>query len=132
MIDVLTSYNANQVYQDQARDDLGVTVNFSLSADQYRDMPLPFIIAASVYQEKRVVDMQYIYVNQAYAEIMGQSREKLLGNRMSNFVKHKLAFWIKVILALVTAKSVKAPSIQGRATGMNTLRPSLQCRRPGL
>ena len=97
MIDVLTSYNANQVYQDQARDDLGVTVNFSLSADQYRDMPLPFIIAAPVYQEKRVVDMQYIYVNQAYAEIMGQSREKLLGNRMSNFVKHKLAFWIKVI-----------------------------------
>ncbi|MCD5466313.1 hypothetical protein LOB94_00650 [Lactobacillus delbrueckii subsp. bulgaricus] len=74
MIDVLTSYNANQVYQDQARDDLGVTVNFSLSADQYRDMPLPFIIAAPVYQEKRVVDMQYIYVNQAYAEIMGQSR----------------------------------------------------------
>ena len=41
--------------------------------------------------------MQYIYVNQAYAEIMGQSREKLLGNRMSNFVKHKLVFWIKVI-----------------------------------
>ncbi|MGO2795826.1 MAG: GGDEF domain-containing protein [Lactobacillus delbrueckii] len=97
MIDVLTSYNANQVYQDQARDDLGVTVNFSLSADQYRDMPLPFIIAAPVYQEKRVVDIQYIYVNQAYAEIMGQGWEKLLGNRMSNFVKHKLAFWIKVI-----------------------------------
>ena len=95
LIDVLTSYNANQVYQEQARDDLGVTANFSLSADQYRDMPLPFIIAAPVYQEKRVVDMQYIYVNQAYAEIMGQSREKLLGNRMSNFVKHKLAFWIK-------------------------------------
>ncbi|GHN12518.1 EAL domain-containing protein [Lactobacillus delbrueckii] len=95
LIDVLTSYNANQVYQDQARDDLGVTANFSLSADQYRDMPLPFIIAAPVYQEKRVIDMQYIYVNQAYAEIMGQSREKLLGNRMSNFVKHKLAFWIK-------------------------------------
>ncbi|MGZ1323896.1 hypothetical protein ACXO71_01095 [Lactobacillus delbrueckii subsp. bulgaricus] len=41
--------------------------------------------------------MQYIYVNQAYAEIMEQSREKLLCNRMSNFVKHKLAFWIKVI-----------------------------------
>lgn len=95
LIDVLTSYNANQVYQDQTRDDLGVIANFSLSADQYRDMPLPFIIAAPVYQERRVVDMQYIYVNQAYAEIMGQSRDKLLGNRMSNFVKHKLAFWIK-------------------------------------
>lgn len=97
LIDVLTSYNANQVYQDQARDDLGVTVNFSLNADQYRDMPLPFIIVAPIYQEKRVVDMQYIYVNQAYAEIIGQSREKLLGNRMSNFVKQKLDFWIKVI-----------------------------------
>lgn len=97
LIDVLTSYNANQVYQDQARDDLGVTANFSLNADEYRDMPLPFIIAAPIYQEKRVVDMQYIYVNQAYAEIIGQSREKLLGNRMSNFIKNKLDFWIKVI-----------------------------------
>lgn len=97
LIDVLTSYNANQVYQDQARDDLGVTANFSLNADEYRDMPLPFIIAAPIYQEKRVVDMQYIYVNQAYAEIIGQSREKLLGNRMSTFIKNKLDFWIKVI-----------------------------------
>lgn len=97
LIDVLTSYNANQVYQDQARDDLGVTANFSLNADEYRDMPLPFIIVAPIYQEKRVVDMQYIYVNQAYAEIIGQSREKLLGNRMSNFIKNKLDFWIKVI-----------------------------------
>lgn len=97
LIDVLTSYNANQVYQDQARDVLGVTANFSLNADAYRDMPLPFIIAAPIYQEKRVVDIQYIYVNQAYAEIIGQSREKLLGNRMSNFIKHKLDFWIKVI-----------------------------------
>lgn len=97
LIDVLTSYNANQVYQDQARDDLGVTANFSLNADQYRDMPLPFIIVAPIYQEKRVVDMQCIYVNQAYAEIIGQSREKLLGNRLSNFVKQKLDFWIKVI-----------------------------------
>lgn len=97
LIDVLTSYNANQVYQDQARDDLGVTANFSLNADQYRDMPLPFIIVAPIYQEKRVVDMQCIYVNQAYAEIIGQSREKLLGNRMSNFVKQKMDFWIKEI-----------------------------------
>lgn len=95
LIDVLTSYNANQVYQDQPRDDLGVTANFSLSADQYRDMPIPFIILAPIYREKKIVDMQYIYVNQAYAEIIGQSREKLLGNRMSNFVKQKLDFWIK-------------------------------------
>lgn len=97
LIDVLTSYNANQVYQDQPRDDLGVTANFSLSADQYRDMPIPFIILAPIYREKKIVDMQYIYVNQAYAEIMNQSRETLLGNKMSNFVKQKLDFWIKVI-----------------------------------
>lgn len=95
LIDVLTSYNANQVYQDQARDDLGVTANFSLNTDQYRDMPIPFIILAPIYREKKIVDMQYIYVNQAYAEIMNQSRETLLGNKMSNFVKQKLDFWIK-------------------------------------
>ncbi|MGM9905391.1 EAL domain-containing protein [Lactobacillus sp.] len=99
LIDVLTSYNANQVYHDPARGDLGVTANFSLNADQYRDMPIPFIILSPIYREKKVVDMQYIYVNQAYAEIMDQSREKLLGNKMSNFVKLKLDFWIKEIFA---------------------------------
>ncbi|GHV97932.1 hypothetical protein lacNasYZ03_00480 [Lactobacillus nasalidis] len=97
IIDVLTSYNANQVYQEQPRDDLGVTANFSLNADQYRDMPIPFVIVAPVRKQNKVVDMQYIYVNQAYAEIMKQSREKLLGNKMSNFIKGKLSFWIDEI-----------------------------------
>lgn len=97
IIDVLTSYNANQVYLEQARDDLGVTANFSLNTDQYRDMPIPFIIVGPVYQQNKLVDMQYIYVNQAYAEIVGQSREELLGNKMSNFVKHRLHFWLEEI-----------------------------------
>lgn len=114
IVDVLTSYNANQVYQQ--RHDLGKKAAFNLNTDQYRDLPIPFVTLSPIYDHKRVVDMQYVYVNQAYSEIIGFGREELLGNPISLFQqKDELAFWMKELL---TAKNGQSHSgIMQRADG---------------
>lgn len=104
IVDVLTSYNANQVYQQ--KHDLGKTAAFNLNTDQYRDLPIPFVTVSPIYDHKRVVDMQYVYVNQAYSEIIGFGREELLGNLISLFHQNdELAFWMKELLAAKNGQS---------------------------
>lgn len=108
MVDVLTSYNANQVYHQKARNDLGVLVNFNLNTDQYRDMPMPYLIVTPVYRKGKPVDMQYVYVNQAYADVIGQTRERLLSSRMSKFTTEKdFPYWMSEF-----AKTAKTRKLQ--------------------
>lgn len=67
--------------QNKEHDDEMIEQN-TIMPDLYKDIPVPYAVFQPIYDASRihVVNARYVYVNEAYCQMAGYSREELMGH----------------------------------------------------
>lgn len=67
--------------QNKEHDDEMIEQN-TIMPDLYKDIPVPYAVFQPIYDapHTRIVNARYVYVNEAYCQMAGYSREELMGH----------------------------------------------------
>lgn len=82
---------AKRMRSSQGRSSLKSVANCDLHAD----LPLPYVLVHPVVEEDKVVDLQYLYVNSKYCEIVGKTVDELIGHTYRENFPNADVQWIQ-------------------------------------